>query len=224
MKRLDIDNPFFRAMSVLADVIFLSVLWIVCCVPVVTAGAGTLALYAVAGKIAAGQSYRVLHDFLHAFRRDFRQATAVWLPMLLLALVLGFDVFLAGRLAPPWGGLLLMVTVAGWLLWVAALNWGMALLARFAYARGRDTVKNGLAMTVRHPLATLAVTALILCPAALLLFLPDVFLYLLPLFVLGWPGGCALVLARAARPTFAKMEEERGFSPDSPEENDGGLP
>lgn len=208
--KLNINNPFFRAMSLLADVAVLSVLWIVCSLPVVTAGAATLALYAVACKIAAGQEYRAVHDFFRALRRDFRQATAVWLPMLAAGAALVFDLFLAGRLPAPWGGLLTMLCVAGGLVWIAAAGWGFALLARFAYARGRDAMKNGLVLAVCHPLATLAIAVLALFPAALGLLLPDVFFYLLPVFVLCGPGGCALGLAFAVRPAFARMKEERG--------------
>ncbi len=208
--KLKIDNPFFRAMSVLADVILLSVLWLVCSLPVVTAGAATLALYAVACKIAAGQSYGVFRDFFRALRRDFRQATAVWLPMLAAGAALAFDLLLARRLGAPWGGLLLALCVAGGLVWIAAMGWGFALLARFAYARGRDAMKNGVVLAACHPLATLAIVAIALLPGALALFFPDVFFYLLPVLALCGPGGGALGLAFAVRPAFARMEEERG--------------
>ena len=45
MSELGNNNPLFRAMG---DLVVFSVLWLLCCLPVVTAGASTLALYAVA--------------------------------------------------------------------------------------------------------------------------------------------------------------------------------
>ena len=42
------DSAFFRFTGRVLDAVVLSVLFLVCCLPVVTAGASTLALYAVA--------------------------------------------------------------------------------------------------------------------------------------------------------------------------------
>ncbi len=48
MSELGNNNPLFRAMAQLGGLVVFSVLWLLCCLPVVTAGASTLALYAVA--------------------------------------------------------------------------------------------------------------------------------------------------------------------------------
>ena len=45
MPKLKIDNPFFRFMGKLGDLVILSVLWLLCCLPVVTIGASTTALF-----------------------------------------------------------------------------------------------------------------------------------------------------------------------------------
>ena len=43
MSELENNNPLFRAMARLGDLVVFSVLWLLCCLPVVTAGASTLA-------------------------------------------------------------------------------------------------------------------------------------------------------------------------------------
>lgn len=48
MSELGKNNSLFRAMARLRNLVVFSVLWLLCCLPVVTAGASTLALYAVA--------------------------------------------------------------------------------------------------------------------------------------------------------------------------------
>ena len=72
MKKLDTDTWFFRAMGVVGDWAIVSVLWLVCSLPIITAGASTLALFAVAHKMAAKQDYTAARDFFRAFKRDFR--------------------------------------------------------------------------------------------------------------------------------------------------------
>lgn len=210
MKRLDANNPFFRFMSLLGDLVLLSAAWLLCALPVVTAGAASLALFSVACKMAAkDKNCRVLRDFFRAFRRDFRQATALWLPMLLFLALLVFDFFYARDAAPPLGGIQTALSVAGGLLWIAAFGWSFALLARYTYARARDAVRDGMALAVRHPLATFALFALGLWPAVLFFALPGVFLYLIPFLVLFGPGAHALGLAYAVRPAFAQIEAAR---------------
>ncbi len=210
--KMNADNPFFRFMSLLGDLLLLSLVWLICSLPIVTAGASTLALFAVAHKLARkDKTCRILRDFFRAFRRDLKQATTLWLPLLLVAALLIFDFFYARDMAQPWNGLLTAGSVAGLLVWIAALGWGFALLSRFVYARGRDAIKNGLALTVRHPLATVVMFLLALWPAVVFALSPEVFLYLLPFLLLFGPGASALALAHAVRPTIAALEAERGF-------------
>ena len=151
MKKLNIDNWFFRTMALIGDWVMLSVLWVIGCLPVVTAGAATLSVFAVAHKMAAGQDYAVCRDFCKAFRRDFRQATVLWLPMLALALLLVLDGWYGGRIPAPWGGLLRGAAVAATLVWVLSFSWGLALLARFTYRKSADALKNGLVLALRTP-------------------------------------------------------------------------
>ena len=60
----------------IGDLLFANLLWLVCCLPVITAGASTLGLFTVVNKMAAKEDYTVRTDFFKAFKRDFKQATA----------------------------------------------------------------------------------------------------------------------------------------------------
>ena len=83
MKKTNIDSPFYRTMGKIGDLLFANLLWLVCCLPIVTAGASTLGLFTVANKMAAKEDYTVHTDFFKAFKRDFKQSTALWLVLLL---------------------------------------------------------------------------------------------------------------------------------------------
>ena len=211
MKKLNIDNPFFHAMALIGDWVLLSVLWLVCCIPVVTAGASTLALFAVANKMAAGQDYFVRRDFTKAFKRDFRQATAVWLPMLGVRVLLVLDGWFGGRIPAPWGGLLRGVAVVAALVWVLALTWGLALLARFTYAKGGDALKNGLVLALRDLKSAALTVVLALWPPAVLVGIPALFFYLLPFILFLAPGACAWGIARAMRPAVTELEHKNNY-------------
>ena len=101
---------------------WLNMLWFICSLPVFTAGASTAALYTVTLKIADGKEETLTKEFFRAFRANFKQATRIWLLMLvigiLLALVLLIPVnalihALAGAneisaVMPPLGALVLI--------------------------------------------------------------------------------------------------------------------
>jgi len=83
MKKANIDSPFYRTMGRIGDLVLANVLWLVCCLPILTAGASTLGLFTVVNKMAAKEDYTVRTDFFKAFKRDFKQSTALWLGVLL---------------------------------------------------------------------------------------------------------------------------------------------
>ena len=55
MKLFNYDSPFWSFMSRLADLIILNLLWIVFCIPVVTIGASTTAMYRVTLNMVRGE-------------------------------------------------------------------------------------------------------------------------------------------------------------------------
>ena len=217
MKKINTDNWFFRAMGVVGDWAIVSVLWLVCCLPIVTAGASTLAAFAVAHKMAAGQSYTTGRDFFHAFKRDFKQATVTWLPMLVIFALLAADWGFSANMAAPWGGLLRGVSLVGLAVWVLAVCWGFALLARFTYARGRDAIRNGLQLALHAPKAALTVLVLAVWVPVLLSLSVELFVYLLPVVILLAPGGGAWGMARAMRPQVAELERKNNYFVDEEE-------
>lgn len=74
----DYDGPVIQLMNKVADCILLSLLWLVTCIPVVTIGASTTALYYAVNKCIRHSEGGVWKEFRHSFRNNFRQATALW--------------------------------------------------------------------------------------------------------------------------------------------------
>lgn len=93
MERIfNLDNPIWRFMGKIFDIMVLTVLWVVTSIPVITAGAATAALYYVGMKLAKDQEGYVVKDFFRAFRENFKQASLIW------GIVLVLGVFFAGDL------------------------------------------------------------------------------------------------------------------------------
>mgnify|MGYP002554189598 CR=1 FL=1 len=82
------DNRFWRFMGKLWDALVLNILWVVCCIPLVTVGAATTAVYYVALKLARDEEGYVISSFFKSFKENFRQATALWLVLAAVVLML----------------------------------------------------------------------------------------------------------------------------------------
>ena len=76
------DNIVMNFLSKAFDLMFLGILWFVCCLPVVTIGASLSALHRVAAKILDDHGSGIFREFICAFRENFRTATVSWLPLL----------------------------------------------------------------------------------------------------------------------------------------------
>ena len=90
------SSPFMTLVGKGALLVVLNVCWLALCLPVVTAGASTAALYAV----LQSEEYSYLSApfaFFRAFRIRAREATVLWLPFLMLGAFLA--TFLAAFLA-----------------------------------------------------------------------------------------------------------------------------
>lgn len=87
------DNMFVRILSRLGDVMLLSVLFVVCSIPVVTIGASLTALYYTAMKGITLDGGYVFRFFMKSFKENFKKSTVMWLAFLLAFIVFGVDVW-----------------------------------------------------------------------------------------------------------------------------------
>ena len=222
MKKTNIDSPFFRTMSKIGDLVFVNVLWLVCSIPVITAGASTLGLFTVVNKMAAKEDYSVRADFFRAFKRDFRQSTALWLVVLAAALVGFAGMRTASAQDTAFNGIL---AAASFLL-VICIGffgcWGFALLARFSYPKAMLALADGARMTLANLLPSVGILAFLAWFPLLAKAAPEWFVYLFPLWLLIGGAGSALGMASLMRPVFAQLEKS-GRKDEPKEENlDGG--
>lgn len=79
MSFMEYDSPLNEIIGKVIDIILVSTLWFLCCLPIITIGASTTALYySVVKAIRKNRGYAV-KNFFHAFRSNFIPATLLWL-------------------------------------------------------------------------------------------------------------------------------------------------
>lgn len=88
-----IDSTFYRLMDKFTKLVILTMLWLLCSIPIVTMGAATTALYYVTMKLAKGEDCNTIKLFFHSFRSNFRQATIIWVIFVAIGILFGSNYF-----------------------------------------------------------------------------------------------------------------------------------
>ena len=183
------DSALMRGLTRLADVMILNFIFIATSIPVVTLGASLTALNFTAMRIGTGECNSVTGDYLRSFRRNFRQATVIWLVLALFAAVLAAWYVVVTNLAiAPLAELGLL---AIW--YVLAFSFATTALFVFPYlasfeASTRDVLRNARLMSWKHPLTALGALALVGLTASVTVFYPQVTGYGLFWLLIGFAG------------------------------------
>ena len=73
----NMDSPVMNFLGRVADLVWLNILYIICCLPIFTIGAATSALYYVTMKMVADEEGYITKSFFKSFKDNFKQATII---------------------------------------------------------------------------------------------------------------------------------------------------
>jgi uncharacterized membrane protein YesL len=154
----DIENPVMRYILKIFDCMCLSLLWLACCLPILTAGAATTALYATVYRYLRKDEGHLLRTFLSAFRENWKRSTLVWLVILAVGILLGVDmlVFRTMALQGQFLGKLYWVILLLICVWITWLVYAFAYCARF-HGSVKDILRGSILLMLLHPLRALTV-------------------------------------------------------------------
>ena len=192
MRLFSYDSKFSQIMLKLCYGCYLNLLWMVCSLPVFTAGAATAALYDVTLRLAREEDPPVTTRFFKAFRENFRQATILWLILLGIGVLLGADGYILYHLYKGTTGMVSVICTLGLaLIIVAAIAYVIVLLYVFPLvASVKNTnfamLKNALLIGIHYLFCTILVFAIHFA-----MFFAVVAIYT-PLIIFG-EGLCALL-------------------------------
>ena len=93
MKNNFLFSGFFRFFTRVFDLMWLNILFLLCCLPIITIGASTSALYSVCLKLVRNEETYVTRDFFHAFHQNLKQGIFLHLILSLITIIVVFDLF-----------------------------------------------------------------------------------------------------------------------------------
>lgn len=187
-RAFNFEGPVFTFLSRLADLFWLNLLFIVCCMPVITIGAATTALYYVTLKMAKDEEGYITRSYFKSFKENFKQATVIWIGFLVVGMIMITDLRIvnggntAEILSGPALGNVIMVAV--FLMGIVILMVGtyiFPILAQFDNTI-KNTAKNAFLISIRHLPYTIAMLVITAIPVVLIWFFPALFILVLIMF------------------------------------------
>lgn len=161
------DNKFFSFMGKVADLCILNIICLICCIPIVTAGASITAMYYVTLKMVRNEEAYIVRSFFKSFKENFKQATVINLIMIAVGVILYLDMNVAKSMPGGAGQIFRVIFMAFAIIYFVLFIYVYPILARF-YNTTRNTIKNALFMSIRHLPYTFAMMLIGLCPLLIL--------------------------------------------------------
>lgn len=180
MKFFQMDSPLMNFLNKAADLMWLNILALICCIPIVTAGASFTALHYVALKIVRNEESYITRGFLKSFKENFKQATAIWLILLLAMLLLAGDFYIIFYSGMEFNVVIKVIIMAAIVLVAFVATFVFPLLAKFDNTV-KQTIKNAFFMSIMQLPKTILMIVMNLAPIVLAMFsykaFPIVFMF-----------------------------------------------
>lgn len=168
------ENKFFSFMSLIGDLIFLNILFLITSIPILTFGASYCALYiSVKKRISSEESY-LIKDYWKALKENLKNAACIWAVLLLFLLaMLAFSQYIAAHL----DNIAALVLYCLLFVWISfTLLYAFPLQATFINTP-INILKNSLLTALRHLPWTLLLFFTAYVPPALTLAFPSAFYF-----------------------------------------------
>lgn len=213
MKFFSLDSPLMRFLNKMTDILWVNLLTLVLCVPIITAGAAFTSLHYVCLKIARDEEGYITKDYFKSFKRNFKQATIIWLIALVLIVVLYFDFQFIQYTAHP-AFMTATISAAAIFLYVTIL-YVFPVLSHFENTV-KGTIKNSFFMSILALPRTIVMIVVSLLPLGILWLVDkaQTMYWIIPLLFLFWFSAPAYINAKIYDKTFKR------FEPEQSEEND----
>lgn len=218
----DLDSPFMRFLNLVGDLLILNFLVLICCIPIITIGASYTGMYYVLLKIVRGEEGYLVKGFFKSFKQNFKQATILWLIMILVILVYvgDFRIFSYSGLTFPKVLVVMILAVALLLLMVAV--YVFPVLSRFDNTV-KNTLKNAFCMAILNLPKTLLLILLQAVPIVVLYFSSYATIFVI-MFGFSLPAYCSAHLLsgifKKFEPEAAAIVSDYEFTVQTEEENE----
>lgn len=156
----DPDNLFFRTLSKGVDFVGLSLLWVLLCMPVITIGSATAALYYTVVKVFCHKKDGAFGMYLKAFKENLRSGIPVTVISILAALFLAWGhSVMANHISTSIGVVMYMIYYVFLLIPAGVICYALPLMGRFEF-QWNTLFQTAFVMSLKHLPSTVVIVML----------------------------------------------------------------
>jgi len=182
MKLLNNDSILGRFFEKAGDIIILNLLFILCSIPIVTAGISATSMYYAFLHKRRYPDTSVTRDFFHSFRQNLKQSTLSWIAFLAAVFIFATDI----RMFAP-DGIMPVIPLYYLFIVVLVISVLTALYIFPVIAAFKNTLKKlwiySFFMAARNLPATFVIAAVSILPLYVSLTFPDPAVFMVLLFI-----------------------------------------
>ena len=173
-KIFGLDSPLIQFLNKVADLMWLNILTMLCCIPVVTIGVSLTSAHYVALKMKRNEEGYISKEFFKAFKMNFKQSTLIWLIIMVIAAVIGADLYIIKEMDLGIPEFLQVAIMAIGILVLFMTVWVFPMQAKFINTLSK-TMKNAFALSVIQIPKTILMIILYVAPPFLCIWFMQIF-------------------------------------------------
>lgn len=212
MSIFSLDSKFMQAMSRMADLMLLNILFLITSIPCFTIGASSAALYSVCFRLGTEREGGILRPYFHAFRENFKQGTLLFVLLFLPAVLMVVNV-------------LFFYSMGGFYQLLSYLFIALLFVVSFVYAyvfpllsQFRNTIpqtlKNALLLSIGYLPRSIVLVLLNVLPLLILYYIQITFFFQLGfVWIFFYFSTVAYINAQILRKVFAPYQPSEEEAP-----------
>lgn len=172
----------------IGDLFFLNILYIICCIPIVTIGTATAALYSLTLQMTEKKESYIAKAFLQNCKIHFKTATIIWLLFLLFICTFYFDYYYIGLLPSAAGYVFGILITVIFMILLCISSWLFPTIS-LCSASVAHTLKSACISCFSHPIQSFIMLFMNCFFLGVFLFNLKLFFSLLPfILIIGFSG------------------------------------
>ncbi len=205
----NLDNPFFSGLNKIVDAFFLSIIFLITCIPIITIGPALTALYYATAKSLRRDRGYISKEYFKAFKLNFLQGLVSGLILIAASSILAIDWKYAKNLHNTTGVILFSIFTALFIILFFITIYIFPVLSRFK-TKTLHLFKTAFFMSMRHLPSTILMAIIVIFFGLL------VYLFRIPIVFA--PALCTLLVSFLMERIFKKYMPEK-----SEEEESNGV-
>lgn len=198
------ENPVMAFLGRLTNFMVLSVIWWLCCIPVITVIPATCSLYYVTLKLAKKEEVPIIKTFFRGFKMNLKQGIILFFIFAAIGIVFFVDYVAFSTMDTMINSIASTLFVVLIVCLLSTILYTCALQAQFNNSIG-GTLKNAFLLSVQKLKDTIVILFVHFLPVIFGLVFSNIFMKALPAVIVLAPAGIAYVCSARFVKIFAPL-------------------